>query len=249
MDKAKQWALRCHLELQNPKNRGTAVFTTLTYRNEEVPEFGSLNKNHVSEFMKRLRFHLSKHKREVRFFASGEYGERTERPHYHALLYGMSTQDGPLIEEVWGKGHAYTVNISPAAIAYVAGYCQKKLDWHNEYRQITDPATGELLWEREPPFRLMSRRPGIGGEARAHTHSWRLYAVLNGQRMPVPRYLHDAWKAQATPEDIARLEQERASLPRQGADILTDTGKRELIAKEANLLAKQALKAAYRKYA
>lgn len=58
----------------------------------------------------------------------------------------------------------------------------------------------------------MSRNPGIGATAKQYLNSWRLYAVKDGHKMPVPRYFKNAWKDQATPEEIDQLAQEIAAL-------------------------------------
>lgn len=180
----------------------------------------------------------------VRFFASGEYGEKLNRPHYHAILFGLGTHHSEAIERTWTHGYTHTVPVSPAAIAYVAGYCQKKIGWRLT-RQY-DPETGELLWE--PPFQEMSRRPGIGGHARQWAGSWRKFAVHNGQRMPVPRYLHEAWKAQATPNEKEELEYERLKERALRETLTKEEWQQKLRAAEALAAAKQNLKAARRKY-
>lgn len=212
--KAKAWALRCRLELQeHPK----AAFTTLTYSNEKLPP--TLQKRHLQLFLKRLRFKFSegrKTSRTVRFFACGEYGERTKRPHYHAILFSASTADAEAIQKAWTYGHAHTVTATPAAINYVAGYTAKKLGEMREAQtEKVDPDTGEV-YNHQPPFLQMSRRPGIGGEARQKFKtSWRNCAVMNGQTQPVPRYLHEAWKKTATKEELERLEDEKHELRKQ----------------------------------
>nr|QXN72833.1 MAG: replication initiator protein [Microvirus sp.] len=200
-DKARQWALRCHLELQSHES---AVFTTLTYADDQAPP--TLAKSDLSGFLKRVRKALPGG---VRFFASGEYGERTNRPHYHALLYGPSVADARRIEAAWGHGFTRTEAVTPARIAYVAGYCQKKIGYKLHARECVDPSTGEVFaWQ--PPFIQMSRRPGIGANAKRWPESWRLFGVHNGREMPVPRYLHEAWRNNATALETESLDYEKS---------------------------------------
>lgn len=93
-------------------------------------------------------------------------------------------------------------------ISYTAGYTAKKIGWKLEAGERVDPETGEVYtWQ--PPFIQMSRRPGIGAHARQWPHSWRSYAVHNGQQMPVPRFLHESWKQQASREEKEALDYER----------------------------------------
>lgn len=232
---ARAWALRCHLENQQ---HPASCFTTLTYADD--PKI--LWKPDLQLWLKRLRKKVAPTR--VRFFASGEYGERFARPHFHALLFGIGTHHRKAIEETWGHGYTHTVDLTPAAIAYVAGYCQKKIDYR--LTPQTDPETGEVIWT--PPFREMSRRPGIGGEARQLTQSWRRYAVYHGQRIPVPRYLHEAWKAQATPREKEELQYEKLKERALRETLSTDETKQALRAAEALAVARKNLRAANRKY-
>lgn len=240
LENARAWALRCHLELtQHP----AAVFTTLTYANDPKVLF----KGDVQRWLKRLRKALDVGTTgpRLKYFLAGEYGERFKRPHYHAIVFGLNAAThADLIERTWGLGFCQTVPVTPAAIAYVAGYCQKKLDW--KMTQQVDPSTGEVLWE--PPFRLMSRRPGIGGAARSKPQLWREKAVYQGREIPVPRYLHEAWKKGATKEQLEQLELERFKKHALRETLSTEETKLALKAAEANAVARQNLRAARRRY-
>ncbi len=239
MDNARAWALRCHLELQSHDD---AVFSTLTYAPDNVPP--TLRKSDLQAFLKRLR---KRAPNRVRFFASGEYGDQTARPHYHAILYGLGERHAPLIEAAWSRngkpiGHVRTYTVTPAAISYVAGYSSKKIGWKYDVKEQVDYETGEVYtWQ--PPFIQMSRRPGIGGEARRWAESWRLYGVHNGTRMPVPRYLHAAWKDIATDDQLEELLTEKQNL---SISLQRDHSPESLRAREKHAQAKQALKAARR---
>lgn len=202
--RAQAWALRCTLELQQHEG---AAFTTLTYNEKNCPI--TLEKRHIQLWLKRLRYAIGKHHsgRPIRYFLSGEYGPKRNRPHYHAILYGLTVEDADLIETQWGLGHARTKRITPGSIAYVAGYTSKKWnDKHATKHERVDPNTGELYtWQ--PPFIEMSQ--GLAKTSQQYTASWRSFAVLNGQPMPVPRYLHEAWKKQATQEQLDQLTKEK----------------------------------------
>lgn len=191
--KAQGWTLRCLLEYQR---HTTSVFTTLTV--DEARNDGSLSKEAYSLFIKRLRERIrSKTAQSIRHFGCGEYGETTYRPHYHAILFGM-WDDNDFIEAAWGHGLTHTVPANRKMIAYTAGYVNKKLD---------HPYLGPD--EIEPPFLNMSRRPGIGAHAKIHWKNWRDYAIDNGTKMPVPRYLHEEWKNQSSFKENDALQEVR----------------------------------------
>lgn len=109
LDYSRQWANRCMLEAQyHPKD--TVWFATITYNNKYVPKVTSvdpdsgkevpaltLKKRDFQLWMKRLRRAFPDDK--IRFFAAGEYGSETFRPHYHAILFGLHLSD----LEPWNK--------------------------------------------------------------------------------------------------------------------------------------------------
>lgn len=234
--KAKHWALRCHLEFTR---HDQTAFVTLTYNEEKKPP--TLSKRALQLFHKRLR--RRKTARAVRHFSCGEYGEQTGRPHYHTLLFGVGENEKDLIQAAWPHGHAYTVKATPGAINYVAGYTAKKLgDNRLAQEEQIDPETGEVF-NFQPPFLQMSLKPGIGGEARRFTQSWRAYAVNNGITMTVPRYLHEAWKKTATPEQIEQLANEKYETMKNKMKTTQERKNEEQLA-----IAKQQDKARKRKY-
>lgn len=204
--KALQWAVRCSLE---NSQHSAAAFVTLTYSEHYLPP--TLIPRDLTLFIKRIRARLSRCKptRNIRHFSCGEYGTQHTRPHYHSILFGASADDHSLIQACWPTGFTRTYNATPAAIYYVAGYAAKKIN--TETRMVVeqvDPTTGEVYTPKNP-FLQMSRNPGIGGHARQWPNSWRTHAILNGKKIPVPRFLHEAWKAQATPEELHQLQTEQ----------------------------------------
>lgn len=243
-DRARSWALRCQLELQD---HHSATFTTLTYDDKHLP--WTLQKHHLQLWLKRFRKALGP-ARPIRFFASGEYGEQTGRPHYHALLFGAHRDDQYVMERTWGMGHVRNDHVTPATIAYVAGYVNKKIGWRQyaaEHDRV-DLETGEV-YEWQPPFNQMSRRPGIGSKARdKYTDMWRDHTIdlpRGASRPPaprhVPRYLHDGWLKTASDEQKEELELERYER------ALTRNANRNLSAMEAHHIKKIEIQADRRK--
>lgn len=235
--KAQAWTLRCLLESQEHRN---TTFTTLTYSDNYLPE--TLQRRDLQLFIKRLRRRKSA---KLRFFACGEYGETTHRPHYHALLFGISaTQDAGRIQMAWHQGFTTSEPVTPQRIAYCAGYVQKKYGEAKPLPQeLINYETGEVFTWQEP-FIQMSRRPGIGGNARRHTASWRDFAILNGTKIPVPEYLHKAWEETASDNQIEEREHEQYLRKLTKERITT----RQLEAQEMIARSQQQLHAAKRKY-
>ena len=191
-------------------------WATLTYEDKYLPP--TLQKTHLSGYLKRLRARLPD--TPVRFFGSGEYGEKHGRPHYHVILYGL-TREETAIRSSWTAGHVRVDPLTPAAINYVAGYTSKKLG--RPVRAPTeqvDPTTGEVFTYQDA-FVLMSRRPGIGSDAREFWRSWRETAIHNGVPVPVPRYLHNAWRNNTSEQQHSKLKQDKQRKLLQNLENLT----------------------------
>jgi len=178
--KRTQWSLRI---AQEYIHCDAAQFITLTYAEETMPVkdgLPQLNKEDFQLFMKRLR-KMSPGK--LRYYAVGEYGEILERPHYHLILFNLPNTHLNDVVNAWSKdgqpiGHIHVGKVEPASIHYVTKYVINK--------EIVYPG-------REPPFALMSRRPGIGYQYLETHKSWhnadlRNYMQINGITTLLPRY-------------------------------------------------------------
>lgn len=206
LTRAQHWALRCRLEAQDHEHTCVA---TLTYDDAFLPP--TLQKRDFQLWMKRLRtMNRTRRSSRLRYFACGEYGERFGRPHYHAILFGVKSTDGS-IDNAWQRGLTHTDNVSVEAINYVCNYTTKKLGWTwnpNDREERVDPQTGELFtWQ--PPFQLMSRRPGIGANAKKHYQSWALHAINNGTKLSVPRFYKSHYENTATPNEQEETEYQK----------------------------------------
>src|ERR1041384_105602 len=106
----REWSARCvHEACMHEVNS----FVTLTYDDEHLPVGGSLDLEAVPVLIRALR----KRGKKVRYFYCGEYGERSGRPHYHALLVGEaddSTCRRQLVLDlpVAPKGHTWVSSLA-----------------------------------------------------------------------------------------------------------------------------------------
>jgi hypothetical protein len=209
LDYSIEWAIRCvHEAVLWEEN----CFLTLTYRNEDLPPDGSLQKKHVQNFMKYLRKEISP--RKVRFYGAGEYGDKGFRPHYHICLFNYDFPDkvlfrqgsrrfhngvyipghdkdlyiSKMLERIWGKGFCTIGELSYQSAAYVARYVTKKITGTSELsqRMIKNRYQGK---ERE--FALMSRRPGIGADFFKKYFNDLFpkdFTTVDGHKKKIPRY-------------------------------------------------------------
>lgn len=141
---------------------GDNAFVTLTYDDKHLPDGYSLRPADLRDWLKRFRTRIAPLR--VRFFAVGEYGDKSERPHYHLSLFGVSGHTDKVanrfrywgfareIQSSWGLGQTFTVPFSDLSARYVAGYTTKKMTAKDDFR----------LMGRHPEFARMSLRPGLG---------------------------------------------------------------------------------------
>lgn len=144
VNRKRLWSSRLTLETMC---HASSWFITLTYAPEFEPPGGTLVPRDVQLFLKRLRLSASE---PLRYYFVGEYGDRTERPHYHAALFGLS--DPNLVEPAWARGHVHIGTLTPDSASYLVSYVTKGL---------TRPGDSKL-GGRHPEFARMSRHPGIG---------------------------------------------------------------------------------------
>lgn len=223
VDRARSWAIRLHLETMQHKE---SCFVTLTYDQEYIPYGDTLVPEDLSRFIKRLRKYLGSHR--IRFYGVGEYGGITQRPHYHAIIYGYDFPDrvvhidrsdytidnSAILSRLWPLGHATVQSNSVEACAYVSKYAVKKITGEKakDYYLRVDEQTGEIL-KIEPEFARMSRRPGIGFEwlRKYHSDIFPKGYVTNGKgiKIPPPEYfnkLYEKW----FPEQWEKIRDERS---------------------------------------
>lgn len=219
IDRSREWAARCMHEAQMHEENS---FLTLTYNDENIPPDGSLDYRHFQLFMKRLRKTGAK----PRYFMCGEYGDNTNRPHYHCLLFGHQFNDlrywksgssghpiyvSTKCDTIWGLGQVFIGNVTKQSAGYVARYCMKKV-------------TGDLAEAhyngRTPEFAHMSTKPGIGTEWFKRYASDVLpcdYVISDGVKVPVPRFYEKLYKG-----DMDEIKYKRELFARKFAENNSD---------------------------
>lgn len=226
LERARQWAVRC---MHEAKMHDRNCFITLTYNDEHLPDRNELQYSDFQKFMKRLRMHHTyrlrrKRKgvpflgpvgsRPIRFFMCGEYGEhKTNRPHFHACIFGIDFDDriyfktsaagskvytSSTLQSLWSDrkgnpyGYATVGNVDFDSAGYVARYTLKKNYGRSsdlDYEEI-DFETGEV-YLREREFTRMSLKRGIGADfytkwkSDIYPHD---HVIVKGKRTKPPRY-------------------------------------------------------------
>lgn len=122
-NRRQQWLIRLE---QEQMDSSLTLFVTLTYNDDNCD--GYLHKEHLQKFFKRLRKYMR-----FKYYAIGEFGTTTFRPHYHAIIFvkfslseetSIPTTDEceELVNKCWPHGHTLTKTAHPAGMNYVLHY-------------------------------------------------------------------------------------------------------------------------------
>lgn len=218
-EQARQQAVRIYHEslLHNE-----SAFLTLTYNDKNLPPHSGLQYADLFKFWKRVKQQLiRKHSIKLRYYAVGEYGDKTLRPHYHACIFGHAfvhdrmilrttphlLWTSPILEQAWGLGNVSVGALNFRTARYTASYVTKKLRSKQQYVR-TDEQTGELI-KLEQPRSFMSRNLGKDwwiqnyNYVTAHDH-----VVIDGRRQKPPR-CYDKWLQQRNEIPHQMLKEER----------------------------------------
>lgn len=188
--KNREWSMRLIHELDS---HDYYSFVTLTYSDEHMPDYGSLKKSDLQKFFKRLRKSVPGLK--IKYYAVGEYGDTTERPHYHIILFGLGLmpRHRQYVIDAWPYCD-WTVKsileksfgmVEPKSINYVTQYLNKKLSG-----EAAEQAYNERY--REPVFKVSSNGLGLEYAIKNSVQiKDNLYLTLNGAKLAIPRYYID----------------------------------------------------------
>ena len=180
----RDWSIRLSEE---QKQADTACFLTLTYEEPPITNNGyaTLRKRDFQLFMKKLR---KKTNGKLKYYSVGEYGSRTNRPHYHGIMFNFpkSWMENPsLVNQTWNRGHIMVGSVTPGSISYVTKYVMSGT-WKPQH-------DGD---DRESQFSLMSKGLGRGylTDRKIRYHKENLighYTRPGGDTATLPRYFKD----------------------------------------------------------
>lgn len=183
--KSREWTYR--LLLHSESCNHVCAFLTFTYSNDDIGD-GQVHKSHLQGLFKRFRRFLDYRKinTKIQYFACGEYGGITGRPHYHAIIFGFSPDfyreisvEAPVLSgngymirlPFWDKGLSHVAPVEINCLKYVSRYILKKVGTFKY-----DPLTARCLYSfnckhyscsmrysHNPPFQLVSQKLGLKG--------------------------------------------------------------------------------------
>lgn len=193
LNRVNGWVLRLQEE---QKVSDSSYFVTLTYENEKNdPESNcarhtksgrhTLVKRDLQLYFKRLRKLSAKHGRNtIKYYAVGEYGSKSRRPHYHAIIFGAEKMD---IRAKWLHGFVHVGTVTSNSIAYCLKYIAKGR---------TVPENNDD--DRQKEFSVMSQQLGTAYLTDAMLAYHRAQPIERGNsirpggyKFPLPRYFKE----------------------------------------------------------
>lgn len=225
LERSRQWAVRISYEsLFHDRN----VFLTLTYNDECLPKGRTLIKSHHQKFMKRLRLTLDE---PIKFFHCGEYGSKTQRPHYHDCVFNLDFDDKQLYTEyelpnfpqeepirlytsetlnkLWGLGNCYIGDVTFESAAYCARYVCDKITG-----DLAVSHYGKRLPEYQTQSQGLSRRFFDEYDGDIYPHD---FVLSRGVPAKPPRYF-DKLLERRDPDLMEEIKERRAMRAQMSVD-------------------------------
>lgn len=215
-NRRKEWSFRLQKEL---RYHTSAKFITLTYDDDNLPtmeyesKYGSfprgiLVKKDLQNFFKRLRKKQAKiTDQKIKYYAVGEYGTKTCRPHYHAIVFGIDPRLYHRIQEAWSIYHQDDKDRStgvyvPIGQVDVGSVTANSIDYVTKYvvnRYDYEP-------ELPAPFSLISNGIGLQHLRTNESHYKTEDTVRNerGYKQVMPRYYRDKLNQNKITNDLRK---------------------------------------------
>lgn len=212
-NKVREWCFRL---VQEDKYSLSSCFVTLTYSPKYVPmsengymtldkgyktEKGSLSTD-LKRFLKRLRKLDEKSwkehkpgviKKKISYYACGEYGSKSDRPHYHLIIFNLFDYDN--IQKAWTEetekgerepiGSIHIGRTTGASVAYTLKYLDK-----------TKRIPQHINDDRRKEYQVQSKGLGDGyltdDMIKYHKEELsRYYIIQDGYKIKMPRYYRE----------------------------------------------------------
>lgn len=224
--KISSWSYRL---MKEAERSSSALFVTLTFDTDHVPitekGYMSLSKEKLQNFFKYLR---KLHRVKLKYYACGEYGGKTNRPHYHIILFNA---DKDKVAKAWTQGTIHIGEVTAASVGYTLKYISKngKIPAHKNDDRI-------------PEFSLMSKKLGDNyltpQMIKWHKADYknRMYVnLLDGKKIAMPRYFKDKIYTKGEKQRVSehvRKQRINKDLNTPREKILADMTQQDLIRRE-----------------
>lgn len=192
----------------------TSWFITMTYDDKSLYDLDnglitaegeySLNYRHFQLFMKKLRKSYEKTEfksRKIKYFAVGEYGDRSDRPHFHAIVFNADQQN---IIDAWEYGSVHFGDVKENSVGYTLKYAFKRV------KRVHKTDHKEVNPSRAPEKALISQGIGLSyltpEKIKFYQNDLEKQLVKDGGReQAIPRYYRNKIYTQAQLDARSRV--------------------------------------------
>lgn len=190
--RSRDWILRIEKALEafrQNHRQSFSYFITWTYDDDHLPHSPTTGMPTLDKQTFRHMFNTIKNTEDLtafdfQYYAVGEYGDLSARPHYHGIVFTAKSIDW---KHYWTYGNLQIGDVQPESIGYVTRYVDKKL---GSYMKKDDY---DLLGI-EPIFSIMTK--GLGKEfildriEKYKDNPALLNSIVgqNGQKFSLPKY-------------------------------------------------------------
>lgn len=205
MKRVGAWAFRLQKQAEVSTS---AFFITITYAETPYSRngFKTLKKTDLQLFFKRLRKNTKN--KNIKYYAVGEYGGLTYRPHYHIIFYNLEGTKEQVLEDLhkaWKLdhkkiGHIHMGELNVKTIAYTLKYISKDSKIPMFDRD-----------DRQKEFSLMSKKMGANYLTpqmikyhKAKMNDRFHITTVEGFKLAMPRYYKDKIYTLEEREKIAK---------------------------------------------
>lgn len=165
----------------------------------------TLDKTDVQKFFKRLRLNKKNHEK-IKYYACGEYGGQSKRPHYHLIIFNA---DGDTIPEAW------TLDAIPIGTIHIGKLSAASASYTLKYMSKPSQIPQHKNDDRKKEFSLMSKGMGANylteNQKKWHKNDImnRMYVPLkDGKKIAMPRYyknkIYTQWQRQQISNHIKK---------------------------------------------
>lgn len=191
------WSLRLNLEYKylTPVQQRNSYFVTLTLSDDYINEDKSML---IRRFLERIR---KKCKRSVKHWIINEFGENTQRYHFHGILFDIPFPRHELLS-YWKYGFIDIKPLTPRRVGYVTTYINKNLKG-TPYK-VQPPELKQTIWCSPGLGKQVVNDKKVTNHLHVNDRPTPFMYNLSNRIQALPRYLRQKF---FTPDELEDIQQ------------------------------------------
>ena len=189
------WSLRLSLEYNymTKEEKNNSYFVTLTLSDDYINSDPSIM---IRRFLERIR---KKYKRSVKHWIISEYGEDTNRLHFHGILFNLPFHRTELFH-YWKYGFITIKRLTMRRVGYVTTYVNKHLKNRGELLEL--PQFHQKIWCSPGLGKKVVDDKRVTSHLRVEDRPVPVMYNLSNRVTAIPRYLRQKFFTEKELEDL-----------------------------------------------